>query len=267
MFTQNHFIFLGITLAFMGLAFGLIYGLKPKFKTIFIVACVLCVVSELTKTLSVMEFDWVPLVKGGKIIEEQYELVPFIRTQHLPLHLCSIQILFIFLVTFMKPDNKKRDLFLGYMYPTFIIGASLALLMPGTLSFTNPQSWQYFLYHGMLVVLGIYIITSKEVNIRPKHYLTTLALLFSLAFASLYLNSIFAHYTYDQASNTFDLQYIPTFFYTMRSPVAFLFTFKEEWHWYLYLVVIVLLAFILIGLLYLPVFIKWFKQRKHANKN
>ena len=250
----KHIVFLLITLILMGIAFGLIYGLKPSFKTVFTVACVLCVISEVTKTLSCIEFDWIETYNAsGEVIRK--ELVPFISMAHVPLHLCSIQILFIFLVRFLKPSNA-RTVLVAFMFPTFIIGAILALALPSNLSFTNPQSYQYFFYHGMLIVLGVYIMTQKEIIIQPKHYFTTLAILGALAFASIYTNSMLAHYDYDIVTGSFDLQYITKFFFIMQSPLPNVFVFTEKWHWYLYIVVIVLIAFIFIGLLYLPVFIK-----------
>lgn len=259
MFTSTHFGFLAITFILMGIGFFLIFKFKPSFKTVFTVACIGCVISELVKTFSCMEFDWIETYnEAGEIISE--ELVPYIRMNHVPLHLCSIQILFIFIVRLIK-RNKFTDMLVAFMYPTFIVGGVLALLMPSDISFTNPQSYQFFFYHGMLVVLGIYIITQKEIDILPKHYLTTMALLGTFAFMSIYVNSILAHYNYDIVTDTFDLEYITQFFYTMRSPVSFLFTFQEPWHWYLYIVVIVFIALVAIGLLYIPVFVRAKKNK------
>ena len=245
----KHIIFLLITLILMGIAFGLIYGLKPSFKTVFTVACVLCVISEVTKTLSCMEFDWIETYNASGEVTTK-ELVPFISMAHVPLHLCSIQILFIFLVRFLKPSNA-RTVLVAFMFPTFIIGAALALALPSDLSFANPQSYQYFFYHGMLIVLGVYIMTQKEIIIQPKHYFTTLAILGALAFASIYTNSMLAHYDYDIVTGDFDLQYITKFFFIMQSPLPSVFVFTEKWHWYLYIVVIVLIAFIFIALFFL----------------
>lgn len=258
MFTLNHYIWLVICVIFIVASSILIKKFNPSFNLIFNIACMGCILSEFIKVFSVIEFDYI-----GE------DLVPFIRNQHLPLHLCSIQIIFIFLVRFMSPNSKIRSTLLGFMYPTMIIGASLALLMPSIFSnsvpvskaFISPHAYQFFLYHSMLVILGIYIMGSKEFNIKPKHYLSTISILSAFGFVSLYLNSIFAYMTYDYDTNTFDLLYTPDFFFTAKSPLAFL-HFTEKWHWYLYMVVIVLIACSVIALFYLPIFIKAIKEKK-----
>ena len=262
MFTTNHFIWLAISVILIVVSTILIKKFKPSFKLIFTIACIACALSETIKMFSVIEFDYI-----GQ------ELVPYIRNQHLPLHLCSIQIAFIVAVRFMNPNSKVRTALLGFMYPTFIIGASLALLMPSIFSnsvpveeaFIRPLAYQFFLYHSLLIILGIYIMTSKEFNIHPKHYLTTIMILGLLALSSLYLNSIFGHMTYDLATDTFDLLYNPNFFFTAKSPLPGL-IFTKPWHWYLYLLVIIFIAFFTIALFYLPIFIRYFKSKKQMSK-
>ena len=44
----------------------------------------------------------------------------------------------------------------------------------------------------MLVVLGLYIPLSREVELRPRHYLSTMAIVVAAGFVSFYLNSAFA---------------------------------------------------------------------------
>lgn len=246
---MEHPIFLLITFILMGGAFGLIYGLKPSFKTVFTVACIGCVISEVVKTFSCMKFA---MLDG--------QIVPYISMAHVPLHLCSIQILFIFLVRFMKNDSRAKSVLVAFMFPTFIIGAALALAIPGDISFTNPQSYQYFFYHGMLIVLGIYIMTQKEVKILPKHYFSTLAILGAMAFMSIYTNSILAHYSFENGEAV--LKDITNFFFVMKSPLPSIIPFTEKWHWYLYICAIVLIAFVTIALLYIPFFVKAHKEKR-----
>ena len=249
---MEHPIFLILTFILMGGAFGLIYGLKPSFKTVFTVACICCVISEVVKTFSCMKFT-----------EIDGQIIPYISMAHVPLHLCSIQILFIFLVRFMKNDSRAKSVLVAFMFPTFIIGAALALAIPGDISFTNPQSYQFFLYHGMLIVLGIYIMTQKEIKILPKHYFSTLAILSGLAFMSIYTNSILGHYSFENGKVV--LKDITNFFFVIKSPLPSVIPFTEKWHWYLYIICIVLIAFISIALLYLPIFIKALKEKRKIN--
>ena len=177
--------------------------------------------------------------------------------QHLPFHLCSIQILLILFVRFAKP-GKARTTVLAFMYPTALIGAALALAMPSIFSssievsqaFTHPLAYQFFLYRSMLVVLGAYIPLCGEVELRPKHYFTTLGILGAMAMASLYLNSMFAAATYEDGE-LISVEYATNFFFTYKPPLPIPLTSVGQW--LAYLAVICLLAAVLVGLCYLPV--------------
>lgn len=231
---------------------------KPDLSRVLTSACVVSVLSELIKTLSMAKM--VPATNGTT-------MHVYIEMSHLPLHLCSLQILLIFFVRFTQ-NAKLRETILAFMYPTCMIGAFLALMIPTIFStsievaqaFTHPLAYQYFLYHTMLVVLGLYIPLSKQVDIRPKHYLSTIGLLGAAGFVSIYLNSMFASPTYVN-NKLVSVDYTPNFFFTYRTPIGIKLT--ELWHWYLYLVIIVLIAALAVGACYLP----YFKKAWNARKN
>ena len=153
------------------------------------------------------------------------------------------------------------------MYPTCSIGAAIALFVPTILSdaegvsraFTDPHVYEYFLYHTMLVILGLYILLGREVNLRPKHYGSSITILCVLAFFSLYLNSIFASPTY-VAGELISVDFVPNLFFTAAPPIDIPLT--EIWHWYIYLAIIALLAIGLMTLLYIPVFRRAAKERR-----
>lgn len=260
MFTTEHFVLLGITILLMIVAFIVLFKFKPSLKLVLTIACVICVISEVVKTFSSMQFDWMNLYDELGNIEGK-QLVPFIEMDHFPLHLCAIQVFLIFIVRFLKPTSKVRTVLLGFMYPTMAFGATLALFMPGELSFINPRSYQYFFFHGMLVVLGIYIMLNKEIEFKPKHYLTSIILLAGLGFASIYANSLFAQFNM-RPDGSYDLLYMPNLFFTMRSPAEFLFIFTEPYHWYIYLACVFVIAFIVFALFYIPVFVKAKRNKK-----
>ena len=70
-----------------------------------------------------------------------------------------------------------RENILAFMYPTCIIGAFMALMMPSIFTtsipvekaFISPISYQFFIYHSMLIALGIIIVKSKEIDWNIKH--------------------------------------------------------------------------------------------------
>lgn len=251
MFTVYHFVWLAICAALIAGALIFLKKRRPPLKKVLSVCCVLCVASELVKDLSVIRM--VPSADGSM-------LLPYMEMQHLPFHLCSIQILLIFFVRFARP-GKARTTVLAFMYPTALIGAALALAMPSIFSstievsqaFTHPLAYQFFLYHSMLVVLGAYIPLCGEVELRPKHYFSTLGILGAMAMASLYLNSMFAAATYVDGE-LISVEYATNFFFTYTPPLPI--PLNSVGQWLAYLAVICLLAAALIGLCYLPVFLK-----------
>lgn len=258
MFTLNHFIWLAVCLLVGVISAAYLRKYRPSLRTVLSVACVGCIISEVIKTFSVLKM--VPSADGSSM-----HLI--LEMQHLPLHLCSIQIIFIFMARFAH-NKKTVETILAFMYPTCTLGALFALALPSIFSssikvsqaFTHPLAYQFFLFHTMLVILGTYIALSGEVDIRPRHYFSTLGILAGLAFLSLYLNSIFAETTYVNGELV-SVDYSPNFFFTQDTPIGI--ELYEKWQWYLYMAIIVALAVVLIGLFYLPFFIKAAKLKKN----
>lgn len=119
MFTVYHFVWLAIRAAVIAGALAFLQRRRPPLKSVLSICCVLCVLPELVKDLSVIKM--VPSADGSM-------LLPYMEMQHLPFHLCSIQILLIFFVRFARP-GKASTMVLAFMYPTALIGAALALAM------------------------------------------------------------------------------------------------------------------------------------------
>lgn len=251
MFTYYHIIWLLISALAVYVFLHLLLKNKPEIEHVFTYACVLAVISELVKTFSVLRL--VPSADGSV-------MYPYIEGSHVPLHLCSIQIINIFIVRFAK-DGPFKESLLAFMYPTCTAGAFMALLMPSVYtdsispsqSFTAPHAYQYFGYHIMLIVIGLYIFLSKKVDIRPKHFWTTFSLLGAMAFISFYFNSLISEPTYVNGE-LISVDFGANFFFTFQTPIGIALT--ELWHWYLYLAIIFTLAVILILLFYIPVFLR-----------
>lgn len=258
MFTAHHFVWLALCAALIAASALFLIRRKPPLQAVLTAVCVVCVLSELIKTFSMAEM--VPSSDGSR-------MHVYLRMQHLPLHLCSLQILLIFYVRFTQ-NARLRETVLAFMYPTCLLGAFFALMILTIFStsitpqqaFTHPLAYQFFLFHTMLVILGTYIALSGEVDIRPRHYFSTLGILAGLAFLSLYLNSIFAETTYVNGELV-SVDYSPNFFFTQDTPIGI--ELYEKWQWYLYMAIIVALAVVLIGLFYLPFFIKASKLKKN----
>ena len=251
MFSIQHIIWMIISAAIIA---GLVIALakkRPPLKSVLTSAFVICVLSELVKVLSCIEL--VPSTDGSV-------LYPYLELQHLPFHLCSIQILMILYCRFAKGDILKspgKQYILRFMYPTCVIGAAFALILPSIFSttitvnqaFTHPIAYQTFIYHSMLIVLGVYVPMSGEVSFSWKTYRKTMLFLGLVTFMALYLNSLFASVTY-QNGKLVSVDYVTNFFFVYKTPIGLALNTKLAW--LIYLLIIVALAFILIWLLYLP---------------
>lgn len=261
MFSVQHFIWLAICAAFITVTTVLLRKHKPPFKNVMTAACIAAVVAELVKTFSGIEL--VPTADGTASNI-------FIETGNLPLHLCSIQIIFIFYCRFAK-EGKAKEMLYAFMYPTCTIGAFIALALPSIFDevpvsriFTSAHPYEYFLYHAFLVILGLHIYYTHKEVLRPKHYFTTIGFLGALAFLSLYLNSIFAAPVYENGTLV-SVENTANFFFTYKFVIDLGFT--ETWHWYIYLGAIFTAACVIIGLFYIPVFVRYFKEKKRKCVN
>lgn len=256
MFSIQHFIWLFITFSLVAVSLICCLKKRPGLEKFLNVACLICLASELIKIFSSVEL--IPSSDG-------LTYFPYIQTQHLPFHLCSVQIIFIFIVRFAK-DSPAKDRIYGFLYPTTIIGALFALALPSIFStsisvqeaFTHPLAYQFFVYHGMLIVLGVYIYIEKKDTFTSSYYFSTEAILFLISVVSIYINSIFASPVYKNGQLV-SVEYVTNFFFTYRTPIGIPLT--EKWQWILYLGILFALCWLTIGLAYIPVFIKSRKNK------
>lgn len=247
MFTWRHLLWLVIC---AGLIFATVraYNKKrPGMESVLTTALIIAVLSEITKMISVIEL--VPSQNGELML-------PYLPLNHLPLHFCSIQIILIAAARFMK-NEKHREALLAFMAPTCVIGGLLALLMPSifttTISveqaFTSPVSYQFFIFHSMIIALGFIITRSGEIDWSMKHFRTTTLLVYLLGLVSIYLNSMLASPTYSDGKLV-SVDFWTNFFFTYQNPLGIKIT--ELWQWYLYLLIIALLATVTLYLFHLP---------------
>lgn len=121
-----------------------------------------------------------------------------------------------------------------------------------------------FLYHDMLVVLGIYIYYCKKDTFTTSYYFSTEAFLIGLSLLSLYVNSLCSTPVYKNGQLVC-IEHVTNFFFTFQTPVGLALT--EKWQWGIYILILLGLAFLTIGIAYIPVFIRSHKKRKLMNCN
>ena len=96
MFTWRHFLWLGICLVLSIIGLHIMKKRNLPISKALTSACIAAILSEIIKVFSTIEM--VPSADGSLIF-------PYLPMNHLPLHLCSIQIPLIFYARFT--DNEK----------------------------------------------------------------------------------------------------------------------------------------------------------------
>ena len=247
MFSWQHFVWLGICALMVAAVVAAAARKKPSLQQVLTCACIISLLSEFTKMVSVI--DLVPS-SGGEL------LLPYLPMNHMPLHFCSIQILFIFYTRFTK-NRQRRDAFLSFMYPTALCGAILALAMPSIFqtsitpaqAFTSLLSYQFFIFHSMLIALSILIARSGEVEFNRNTMVRTMLIVIGLGILSIYLNSMLASPTYVDGTLV-SVDFMTNFFFTTQNPLGIRLT--AIWQWWLYLVIITVLACLAVFFCYIP---------------
>ena len=180
MFTLGHFIWLGV------------------FALIITIALILCKKYEVSKE----KVNKIVLIIGlvGKIIHIGLSMIEsekggmVIKQNQLDFHLCSIQIYLIISVYVIK-NKKVTDIIKGFMVPSMVIGALLALLIPTEgVDVLRPRVWQYMIIHANLVFYGFYLMLIEKVDLSFKTYKRNLLFLIIFAYIGLNMNSILAAY-------------------------------------------------------------------------
>ena len=251
MFTWRHFVWLGISVVIIAAIVFFAEKKKPTLKQVLTSACVIAVLSELIKMVSVIEL--VPSTNGEL-------LLPYLPMNHMPLHFCSIQILLIFFTRFTN-NRQMRDTVLTFMYPTCVVGALLALAMPSIFqtsisveqAFTAPIAYQFFIFHSMLIGLGLVIARSGEIKFTKETMFKTMLLVIILGIISIYINSMLAAPTYVDGQLV-SVDFWTNFFFTIQNPLGIKIT--AIWQWWLYLVIISVLSCISVVICYLPLLMK-----------
>ncbi len=225
MFTTEHFIWIGICAAFIGMLTFLSVRFRFSFRTAAWIMAAISLASETAKILSHME----PATGGGMVLE----------ATSLPLHLCSLLIFAFFYLPFAR-EGRLKTWVLSLTVPVGLIGALLAILMAtsGT-NFAKPYAYQCFLYHAGMTWFAIYLIRTKQVELGKKAWLRNLLSLFCMVVIMLWVNS--ALQVYDT-----------NFWYVVRPPMDGLPIINLDHGWYAYFASLLVIGFLAVTAVHLP---------------
>ena len=270
MFSAGHLLWIGISFALIIGGLIAIRARAPQLDEVLRWCLGVGIVSEAVKVFSVADVlpMVTPQVSGGEITYAATgEYSPYLEMAHLPLELCSLMIVFLALALVIR-DRVWKERLLTVMYITGLIGGLLGILLAyitsefGTVAeyFSSPRVWQYFLYHAMVVMLGIYLGFGRENGISLKDLGLTMLCIVALDAPTFYLNSVFSQPVYD-AGTPVGLVYRTNFFSSYVNPLGLVLT--EKWQWIAYLAVRAAIGTALTALLlWLP---SVFRRRKKAD--
>ncbi len=229
MFSTNHFIWMGICAAIIGV--GLFVSLKFRFsyKTAARVMAFIALGSELCKIFTHIEEP----EAGGGVLGPQY----------LPLHLCSILIFLIFYCAISNHQERVAKV-TSFCLPVGIWGGLLAILMATSgVDFAKPFAYQCFIYHAGLLWWALYLLITKQVELGKKAYIQNITVLVCLLFVMLWVNSALSAYD-------------TNFFYVVRPPADNLPLLNLDHGWLAYFLTLVGLGFVGVTLTHLPAMLK-----------
>ena len=143
----------------------------------------------------------------------------------LPFHLCSIQILFLAILTYVS-NQKLKELLLSFMIPSCLLGGIAAILIATTSSLNGAPilTVQYFGYHCAISVFALILLTTGKLELTVKHYVNCLKFLIGLLLFAIYINSML----YDGNDKI-------NFMYVASPPQAGLPWLNEEQGWLTYI--------------------------------
>lgn len=169
----------------------------------------------------------------------------------LPFHLCSIQILFIFIVVYAN-SQKLKELLLSFMLPSCLFGGIAALLIPTESSLNGGWilSVQYFGYHVAIVIFALTLLSGKQMTLTVRHYVNCIKFLLGLMLFAVYINSIL----YDGVSDI-------NFMYVASPPKSGLPFLNEDHGWLVYVVHYISLILFCVTLCYIKPIVKALRSR------
>lgn len=273
MFSTGHLIWIAIAVAAIVFGCVLCKIKRPTLEQVLTACLVVGAASEVVKIFcvtAILPVVTTEVAMGASGPALQYVPLgpysPYLKMEHLPLEMCSLMIPLMAAALLVK-NNVWRERLLTLMYIAGTIGGTLGLLLcyiatqytTPAAYFAAPRVWQFFLYHAMVVFLGIYLGFLRDNSLSLRSWKTAVLMLIALDLPTFYLNSIFSQAVY-VAEEPVGLVYRTNFFSSYVNPLGLVLT--EKWQWLVYLAVRMALAGALIALmLWLPSLIRARKAR------
>ena len=269
MFGTAHLVFIAISVVLIVFGLIMIRRKKPPIRRLIKVCFILGVIMEAVKVLSVILILPVvePAVENGVLVyRETGAYAPYLQAEHMPFELCSLQLVFMFLALIIKNKKWKKRIY-ATMYGTAVIGGVMAILLSSIAPefesaaafFSAPRAWQFYLYHSMIVTMGIAIGMSEECDLHFRDVCAMLAAVLILDCASFYVNSLMS-IPYYQGDTLVGMGNAINYFSSYNNPLGIVMSTKGQY--FLYLAIRFVLACCITMLVYWPLTLKGKRNRK-----
>ena len=258
MFSTGHLLWIGISTILIAAGTLACLRRRPADRQVLKLCLAIGLLSEAVKLFSVMRIlPMVDIAVKGAALDyiPAGPYTPYLEMADLPLELCSLQIAFMAAMLLVK-DGAWRSRLRALMYITGVIGGLLGILLAevtvdySTVGeyFTSPRIYQFFLYHAMVVTLGLYMGFGPDSDVSLDRFKETMGLLLALDAPTFYLNSVLSQPVY-VAGKPVGVVYRTNLFSSYVNPLGLVLT--RRWQWLSYLAVRLGLAAVLIALLLL----------------
>lgn len=253
MFSGLHFAWIAICIVIIGgLLLWSLLG-KWKYKTALYVAAGYSAASELVKVFSrIKEYSDLKWAGGSG---------GFIDVSALPLHLCSILIFVIFILLLTKNEKLKSAL-ISFYVPVALIGGLCAIFIPNDgVSFTNVKVWQGFIYHSCIVWFSLYLLITRQVDLKLRAYVRNVIILLALVIIMIWVNGALQIYSREGYN---DINY----FFLVHPPIDGLPILNLNHGYFAYLVTIIAIGLVAVTAVHIGPVIKQIKEHyKKKEKN
>ena len=256
MFAPGHLIWIGICFFLILTGISVLMKKKPPIKTVINVSLGIGIVSEIIKVLSLTTIvpmvDQAIVTEGGKTALAWVptgDYTPYLPNEHLPLELCSLYLIFLFIVQYLQDGKIKHNL-LSLMYVSGLLGGTLGVVLASQTQYCHTMSdyfltfraWQYFLYHAMIIIVSIYIGFSEYSNIYFRDWKTAALGIVILDCPTFYLNSVLSTEVF-VGDKIVGVTHRMNFLSSYINPLGLI--LDEKWKWFLYLVIRFILGLLL----------------------
>ena len=155
-------------------------------------------------------------------------------------------------------NEKFKDVLTSILYTTCLIGGTLGIVLSSIAPYITDlfsfaisiRTWQFFIYHSMLVIYGIYLYENKKYPIKFENLKYVILFSIILDFLSLYINSVFISPIYVNGDELIGVRNQVNFFSSYNNP--FKIPMKTKSEWLIYVVIKYFIGLFAIFLSFLP---------------